>query len=224
MLYLLDQTLSNAASAKAHSKLQVILEAMKVYQYLYDYTDLVLNTAHRISLEARSFTWDNTTVGWADILSQNPKAYLRFIVIMEMAISKGSFPKDLDLPSTLRPERSGNRRLEVVPLPQGGTEADGKMASASSAAPTVCIASPQRIEAQTVPVADTTEPQQSDATIHEPWSGMVSRDSLIMESEALFQSLLESYIHECNTGATHSPRDGIYGPIGDIHPVDDMLL
>lgn len=227
MLYLLDQTLTDAASATAHSKLGVILEAMKVYQCLYDYTDLVLKTAHRISLEARSFTWDDTTVGWADILSQNPKAYLRFIVIMEMAIAKGSFPRDLDLPSTLQPEGGGNRCVEAFSLPataQSEREADQKTARSSPAAPTACMASPHRSQAETAAVADTNEPQQNDAIVYRPWSGLASRDPLVMESEVLFQSLLESYLYDDNANTMHSPRDGIYGALGGVYPVDDSAV
>ncbi|PGH08306.1 hypothetical protein AJ80_07902 [Polytolypa hystricis UAMH7299] len=105
LLYLLDQALAEADGKKTvnsgHGKLGVVLEAMKVYQSLYDNTDLVLNTAHRISVKARDVVCDRGIGGWAGILARNPKTYLRFILTMDVALAKGGFPKDHDLPPGL---------------------------------------------------------------------------------------------------------------------------
>ncbi|KAL6229527.1 fungal-specific transcription factor domain-containing protein [Aspergillus navahoensis] len=107
VLYLLDQTLAHVVTASTQSKLATLIEAMRVYQYLYDNTDLVLSTAHRISIQARATLRNRPITGWGDILSQDPKTYIRFIVTMEVALSKGVFPQDSDLPFTsIAPEEA----------------------------------------------------------------------------------------------------------------------
>lgn len=74
-----------------------VLEAMKVYQGLYDCTDFILNTAYHISLEAQSAILDQGIRGWADILACNPEAYLRPNRIMNSTLARGLFLKEPEL-------------------------------------------------------------------------------------------------------------------------------
>lgn len=101
LLNLLDQTIADYDFLAGRGCLDVVLDAMKTYQSLYDNTDLILETAHRVSLDARSMVSDNGVMGWADMLSSNPMAYLRLILTMDVTVARGSFPKDSEISSVL---------------------------------------------------------------------------------------------------------------------------
>ncbi|KAE8331414.1 hypothetical protein BDV39DRAFT_201064 [Aspergillus sergii] len=178
ILYLLDQTLTDGAATEGQNKLTIVLEAMRDYQCRYDYTDLVLSTAHRLSLVARSMSQEQATTGWADILLRYPKDYLRFIVTMDIAIAKGSFPKDLDLPLILQTESVGAGEDECVQAPMDGEEKESSNSLSLSA---LSELSPP--EALPILNSDAWEPDEMEdplifhhGIIHEDrlWAGLIA--------------------------------------------------
>ncbi|KAL6232000.1 hypothetical protein BDW75DRAFT_243429 [Aspergillus navahoensis] len=213
LLYLLDQVLINGVSATINTKLRVLLEAMKICKETYDYADLVLNTAHRISLEAQTLAQDQVILGWEDMLSQNPHAYLRFITAMDVAIAKGAFPKESDLPSALQQVRDGDRRAQLDILCAGEVNASTSHeipvgpSTGCALNRTPHLSSPHRgpHAALLIPNCDTSEDATRDeAMACRPLESVENRESLLIESEALLQNLLASYLHESSWNTVDS--------------------
>ncbi|KAL3474461.1 hypothetical protein BJX99DRAFT_260393 [Aspergillus californicus] len=218
VLSLLDETLAHGVTAAFQGKLAVVLEAMKVYQYMYDGTDLVLHTAHRISLEARSLVRDTDIIGWADVLSRTPKVYLRLIVTMDMALAKGSFPADSEFPSALQcdgdPQRGAVLARNSV---SGGEDEDETDQVTGYTRPIIEPTSSSLQEtyhgALVMRDIEYTENVQdgAEAVPGKSWSGFGDREPPFMDADSFIQNLLESYISD---GAT----DGM----GSLWP-DDIV-
>jgi hypothetical protein len=214
LLYVLDQVLTHGVSATVNTKLGVFLEAMKVYKETYDYADLVLNTAHRISLEAQTLAQDQVILGWEDMLSRNPKAYLRFIATMDVAIAKGAFPKESDLPSALQPDNDPDRRARLNIL-YHGQESDVSAHEVSVAPSTgLChdpasnLSSPHGVHhaALLIPHSENADGDvDEDETMACRHSEIVENgESMLFESEAVIQNLLVSYLHDSRLDAMDS--------------------
>ncbi|KAL2823619.1 hypothetical protein BDW59DRAFT_163197 [Aspergillus cavernicola] len=218
VLYLLDQTLAHGVTTAFQGKLAVVLEAMKVYQCMYDSTDLVLHTAHRISLEARSLVRDREIMGWADVLSRTPKVYLRLIITMDMALAKGSFPGDSEFPSALQHDGNPLRGAVLARNAVGGDEDEDETDQVTGYRQPIIAStpsSPQRTYHGALVMRDTeyTDNVQAGA---EPvpgksWSGFGNREPLLMEADIFLQNLLESYI-----------TDGAADGMGSLWP-DDIV-
>ncbi|KAL4939227.1 hypothetical protein BDV06DRAFT_225198 [Aspergillus oleicola] len=201
VLYLLDQTLAHGKTTAFELNLAIVLDAMKVYQCLYDHTDLVLKTAYRISLEARSVVRDRAIKGWADVLSRNPKAYLRFIVTMDVALAKGSFPGDSDFPWSLQKDGSSGRWqvFEEGVAENEHMDATGGLTGYLPPTRTSAHSSPHIYDGALV--IQNTECAQDldpipDAMALDCWTSLTNREPQLMESEIFLQNLLESYISE----------------------------
>lgn len=91
LLNLLDRTLARNEPAHDPRKLSTMLEAMKVYQGLYESTDLILKTAYHICMEAQSAITDRGVRVWVDALAFNPNNYLRLKQIMDSTLAGGSY-------------------------------------------------------------------------------------------------------------------------------------
>ncbi|KAJ6166745.1 fungal specific transcription factor domain-containing protein [Penicillium chermesinum] len=191
LLNLLDHTLANDESTMGYGKLGVVLEAMRVYQSLYDNTDLVLSAAHRISLEARLMAPDSGVMSWGDILARSPKAYLRLILAMDAALAKGSFPQDADLPFDRQPcigrPKSSPPVLDAevrMHAPERGQQPDGPSSTCSPS-------SVEKTESLTEPFSVSNAGGVSDETsLFQDWGPKL----LLLEPDVVLQSLLESYL------------------------------
>jgi hypothetical protein len=215
VLFLLDKTLAHTATASTQSKLGVLIEAMSVYQYLYDNTDLVLATAHRISIQARAMVRDRSITGWEDILSQDPKAYIRFIVTMEIALSKGAFPQESDLPFTSitpasRDEAEGKAAHPTPHSPANNRRDEMVQHSCISKicprASSPCLP-PPKSQSEGIIMPATVEADAEVAefmdggAVSKPGNELGSIEPFLMDPDTLLHNILESYITEGNLNA-----------------------
>lgn len=179
---------------------------MEVYQRLYENTDLVLKTAHYISLKARSLAQDRTIMGWADILLRDPKLYLRFSVTMYVALAKGSYPGDCELPSLLRPDKESDGSRKVISQPgaeegQAHESLDRVRGDASS--------SHSHDEPLIAPDMESTDNGEGRAEItpSQAWDGLTDLEPLTEESDIWFRDIFELYVQDDNMDGTESLLD-----------------
>jgi hypothetical protein len=95
--------------------LEVYVDAMKLYRKKYDGTEEVSEIIEQIladaepqtrsicarprsTLACRNLVMSSKSRDWGDILSQNPKLYLRLTLALDMSFSRGKFPHDCDFP------------------------------------------------------------------------------------------------------------------------------
>ncbi|KAK2043777.1 fungal-specific transcription factor domain-containing protein [Colletotrichum somersetense] len=120
VLHILDVKLSassrsfdpNTQSALKQHRLNILIEAMKIYQPQYDGVDWISETIrHIINLaqiesppagEPKNTHGSAVIVDWTDILASQPSLYLRLALTMDLSLSKGRLPEDGDFPVSLR--------------------------------------------------------------------------------------------------------------------------
>ncbi|EFQ31898.1 fungal specific transcription factor domain-containing protein [Colletotrichum graminicola M1.001] len=120
VLHILDVKLSassrsfdpNTQSALKQHRLNILIEAMKIYQPQYDGVDWVSETIrHIVNLaqidspppgELKNSGGKAAIVDWTDILASQPSSYLRLALTMDLSLSKGRLPEDGDFPVNLR--------------------------------------------------------------------------------------------------------------------------
>ena len=123
MLHIIDVRLSaankskglgsdpNSQSAVKQHRLNILIEAMRTYQPQFDGVDYVseairhiVNLAQLESMPhgARAIESGQPITEWADILSSQPGFYLRIVLTMDLALSKGRLPDETDFPVSLR--------------------------------------------------------------------------------------------------------------------------
>ncbi|KAH6663322.1 cutinase transcription factor 1 beta [Plectosphaerella plurivora] len=141
-----QRPMSTQSVAKQH-RLNILIEAMKTYQWQYDGVDWVSETIrHIINLaqldapvsDPSQATDDDAPISdWTDILASQPSSYLRLALTMDLSLSKGRFPEDADFPVSLRGLfTSGVNPIRVL-LEQKRKEAEMLAAAAANAsAPT----------------------------------------------------------------------------------------
>jgi len=118
-------------------RLQIFMEAMKVLQTQYDGTDRVSDAIERIIryLAVNNYVKSNDSYGfsdrhdshgqnrsvgsigpapepvvteWGDVLIRLPNCYLRIVVTLDLAVSKGEYPEENDFPLCLQTTRLAN--------------------------------------------------------------------------------------------------------------------
>jgi len=201
VLYLIDEILARKVTEAAQGKLAVVLEAMEVYQRLYENTDLILKTAHSISLKARSLAQDRTIVGWADILLQDPKLYLRFSVTMYVALAKGSYPGDCELPSLLQPDNeSGGSKKGISQI---GTE-EGQAHGSPDRGQGDVSSSNSHEEPLIAPDMEAIDNREARAEtpLSKAWDGLTDPEPLTEEFDIWFRDIFESYVEDDNMDGT----------------------
>lgn len=99
---------STTASSLKQYRLNILIEAMKIYQPQYDGVDWVseivrhiVNLAQLDSTNAQSSSNSKIT-DWTDILASQPSSYLRLALALDVSLSKGRLPEDGDFPVKLR--------------------------------------------------------------------------------------------------------------------------
>ncbi|KAK1996476.1 fungal-specific transcription factor domain-containing protein [Colletotrichum falcatum] len=120
VLHILDVKLSassrsfdpNTQSALKQHRLNILIEAMKIYQPQYDGVDWISETIrHIVNLaqiespppgEPQNAGGRAVIVDWTDILASQPSSYLRLALTMDLSLSKGRLPEDGDFPFSLR--------------------------------------------------------------------------------------------------------------------------
>lgn len=121
MLHIIDVRLSAANKSKGldlnpqsvvkQHRLNILIEAMKTYQPQFDGVDYVseairhiVNLAQLESMPngARAIESGQPITDWTDILSSQPGFYLRIVLTMDLALSKGRLPDEADFPVSLR--------------------------------------------------------------------------------------------------------------------------
>jgi hypothetical protein len=201
-------------TASTQNKLSTLIAAMKVYQHLYDNTDLVLSTAHRISIQARATLRDRPITGWEDILSQDPRAYIRFMITMEVALSKGVFPQESDLPFTSlgaeaeEVNEAHGQGASRAPSPQDKGKRGEMQYSClpiSFTAQSSPIAAPPGNHSRGIimPAVLDAEADEFDeeGALSKPYNENGSVEPFLMDPDSLLQSMLGSYIAESNASA-----------------------
>ena len=119
-------------------RLQIFMEVMKVLQTQYDGTDRVSDAIERIirylavnnnvkSIDSYEYSdrrdshLQNHTVSststasepivteWGDVLIRLPTCYLRIVMTLDLAVSKGEYPEEADFPLCLQTARLANK-------------------------------------------------------------------------------------------------------------------
>ena len=100
-------------------QLEVYVEAMRLYRKKYDGTEQLSAVVEKVLNEAepetrricstsgpnspeRSLALSRKSKDWSDILNQRPTVYLRLTLGLDMALSRGKFPKATDFPASCR--------------------------------------------------------------------------------------------------------------------------
>ncbi|KAL3458841.1 hypothetical protein BJX64DRAFT_291748 [Aspergillus heterothallicus] len=163
VIHLLDPVLGESrnpnTSPEHHhhqSDLAIVLQAMKICQALYQKATNVLLTAHFICCEAQSVVGANCAAitSWEDFLTHEPRAYLRFVRMMDLTLAKGGchHGTGTGMGTTTK---SNNPQLEVSPTtPQppltaectpncsSSSAGDAAAASNNSQMPTLTLSTP----------------------------------------------------------------------------------
>ncbi|RSL90683.1 hypothetical protein CEP52_014521 [Fusarium oligoseptatum] len=92
------------------SRLVVLLQAMRTYEYLYDGVEWVAETIKLIMgqrqlahlLESALSRTSLASASWECFLASNPSCYLRVAVAMDLSFSQGRLPEEKDFPARLR--------------------------------------------------------------------------------------------------------------------------
>lgn len=105
---------------------------MKLYRRKYDGTEEVSATIERILTDAdcrshkllgsatrgeMTLNSSNASADWCELLSHNPKFYLRLTLSLDLSFSRGKFPTDSDFPAELRLAQLEERVLEPESFP-----------------------------------------------------------------------------------------------------------
>ncbi|KAH7012854.1 fungal-specific transcription factor domain-containing protein [Ilyonectria destructans] len=101
-----------AKSATNHHHLQILIEAMKVYQPRYDGVEWV-SYAVRVAVDLAQPTLSSNALikGWRDLLVQQPSLYLRLTLSIDLSLSQLKIPDEQDFPLMLRGVLSPDTRL-----------------------------------------------------------------------------------------------------------------
>lgn len=94
-------------SAVKQHHLNLLIEVMKGFWRQYDgvdwLSDIIRHTITSTQLdESKLKESSNSDIDWADVLASQPKSYLRLVLALDMGLSKGRLPKDVDFPDNLR--------------------------------------------------------------------------------------------------------------------------
>ncbi|EEU39701.1 uncharacterized protein NECHADRAFT_82144 [Fusarium vanettenii 77-13-4] len=100
------------------SRLLVLFQAMRTYEYLYDGVEWVAETIKLIMGQKQlahllESALPGTSLGsssWESCLASNPTCYLRVTVTMDLSFSQGRLPEEKDFPARLRD-------IEEKPIP-----------------------------------------------------------------------------------------------------------
>ncbi|KAM6524524.1 hypothetical protein FALCPG4_010134 [Fusarium falciforme] len=92
------------------SRLVVLFQAMRTYEYLYDGVEWVAETIKLIMgqkqlahlLESALSRTSLASESWESFLASNPTGYLRVAVTMDLSFSQGRLPEEKDFPARLR--------------------------------------------------------------------------------------------------------------------------
>ncbi|KAI5468138.1 hypothetical protein BGZ63DRAFT_478779 [Mariannaea sp. PMI_226] len=113
---------SSSSSRYRQERLNVLLEAMKIYRPRYFIVDWINQTIRHIVDVAQKFLPSTETVvgdarlsiaSWIEILQMQPNCYLRLALTMDLSISNGKLPDETDFPPPLRHMLQGY--LSVLP-------------------------------------------------------------------------------------------------------------
>jgi hypothetical protein len=115
VLNILDVKLSTPSSTSTlesstptQHRLNILVEAMRIYQPQYDGVDWVSEIIrHIVNLPQLDRTHLQAEIrpkvsNWVDILALQPSLYLRLAFALDMSLSKGRLPDDGDFPASLR--------------------------------------------------------------------------------------------------------------------------
>lgn len=92
------------------SRLVVLFQAMRTYEYLYDGVEWVAETIKLIMgqkqladlLKSALSSASLASESWESFLTSNPAGYLRVAVTMDLSFSQGRLPEEKDFPTRLR--------------------------------------------------------------------------------------------------------------------------
>ena len=130
-------SLTKSQCSVRQRRLQIFMEVMKVLQTQYDGTDRVSDAIERIirylavnnnvkSIDSYEYSdrrdshLQNHTVSststasepivteWGDVLIRLPTCYLRIVMTLDLAVSKGEYPEEADFPLCLQTARLAN--------------------------------------------------------------------------------------------------------------------
>jgi hypothetical protein len=207
------------------SDLAIVLQAMKICQALYQKTTNVLLTAHCICCEAQSVAGANCAAitSWEDFLTHEPRAYLRFVRMMDLTLAKGGchHGTGTGMGTTTK---SNNPQLEVAPTtPQppltaectpncsSSSAGDAAAAGNNSQMPTLtpylatpalsCSILDNFANYDTAILPGMEEEDNSAGLSASPafWEGLELSDrDQLLESDFAVQAMLQSYMEEMN--------------------------